>query len=229
MPIAVAQHLFGHGRGLHSIAAVALGRGVGAGLVANGRPASRRRAAAPASSATISSSADGAANAAATAASRPVAADSGMLRSWGERDPSAAGKSIDDLAAAVAAGDPAARAVLEEAAQRLGRHVATLVNVFDPEMIVFGGEGVRFGRHLFDPIRKVLDEVCYPGRAADRDRLGEERAGSAAPRRSPIQHFFNFEATGGYTPKNSRQKVSRSRRVNQRLQDAEQSRRASRK
>ena len=30
-------------------------------------------------------------------------------------------------------------------------------------MIVFGGEGLRFAGHLFDPIRKVLDEVCYPG------------------------------------------------------------------
>ena len=34
---AVAQHLFGQARGLQSIAAVALGRGVGAGLVVDGR------------------------------------------------------------------------------------------------------------------------------------------------------------------------------------------------
>ena len=101
------------------------------------------------------------------------------------------------------------------------------MNVFDPEMIVFGGEGVRFGSHLFDPIRKVLDEVCYPGAppiAFDWERNSWQRGAAALA----IQHFFNFEATGGYSPTNSKPKVSRSRRVNQRLQDAAERLEASR-
>ena len=81
-----------------------------------------------------------------------------------------------------------------------GRHVANLVNVFDPAMVVFGGEGVRFGRHLIEPIRKVLDEVCYSGAppiAIDWEGSGWARGAAALA----VQHFFNFEATGGYTSK----------------------------
>jgi fructokinase len=43
------------------------------------------------------------------------------------------------IAAAAAAGDPAARASLERYAQRLARALATVVNVFDPEVVVLGG------------------------------------------------------------------------------------------
>ena len=69
-----------------------------------------------------------------------------------------------------------------EAGVRLGRHIAALVNVFDPEMIVFGGEGLRFAGHLFDPLRKVLDEVCYPGAppiAFDWERNSWQRGAAA--------------------------------------------------
>jgi predicted NBD/HSP70 family sugar kinase len=113
-----------------------------------------------------------------------------------------------------------ARRVLAEAGERLGRHVSALVNVFNPEMIVFGGEGLRFANHLFEPVRVVLEEVCYPGAppvAFDWEKNSWERGAAALA----VQHFFNFEATGGYTPTNTTPKVSRSRRVNQRLRDAE--------
>ena len=115
-------------------------------------------------------------------------------------DPLSRGKGYDDLAAAASAGNAIAGRVLAEAATRLGRHVAALVNLFDPEMIVFGGEGVRFGRYLFDPLRQVLGEVCYPGApriAVDWERAGWSRGAAALA----MQHFFDFEATGGYSAK----------------------------
>jgi predicted NBD/HSP70 family sugar kinase len=196
---AVAQHLFGHGRGRHSIVAVALGRGVGAGLVANG--GLHRGASGGAGEFGHNFEERGRrCECGRDGCLETWTADFGMLQSWAEREASAAGRDIADLAAAVAAGEPAARAVIEDAAQRLGRHVANLVNVFDPEMVVFGGEGVRFGRHLIEPIRKLLDEVCYSGAppiAIDWEGTGWARGAAALA----VQHFFNFEATGGYTSK----------------------------
>jgi predicted NBD/HSP70 family sugar kinase len=149
---------------------------------------------------------DGGASAARDGCIEAYCSDSGLIRSWSEVDPSKAGTSIDDLAAAADAGDPSARLVLSEAGVRLGRHVAALVNVFDPEMIVFGGEGIRFGRHLFEPLQKVLVDVCYPGAppiACDWEQDSWQRGAAALA----VQHFFNFEVTGGYRPKNSKRKV----------------------
>ena len=79
---------------------------------------------------------------------------------------------------------PVARGVLAEAGIRLGQHVGSLVNVFNPEMIVFGGEGLRFAGHLFDPLREVLDDVCYPGAppiAFDWELNSWERGGRRSP------------------------------------------------
>jgi predicted NBD/HSP70 family sugar kinase len=196
---AVSQHLFGHGRGLQSIAAVAVGYGIGAGLVLQGG---------------LYRGASGAAGefghnfeqhgrrceCGRDGCLETWCSNRGLLETWRELDPSAAGKTAEQLASAAEGGDPIARKILREAGVRLGRQIAGLVNLFDPEMIVFGGEGVRFGRHLFDPLRKVLDEVSYPGTpriATDWDGTGWPRGAAALA----IQHFFNFEATGGHTSK----------------------------
>jgi predicted NBD/HSP70 family sugar kinase len=216
---AVAQHLFGSARGLQSIAAIAMGRGVGAGLVVHGR---------------LYRGGSGAAGefghnfdqrgrhceCGREGCIESYCSDTGLVQSWNELDPTTLGKTADQLAEEAEAGDSIARRVLSEAGTRLGRHIAALVNVFNPEMIVFGGEGLRFAGYLFDPIRKVLDEVCYPGAppiAFDWERNSWQRGAAALA----IQHFFNFEATGGFTPTNTKPKVARSNRVNRRLQDAE--------
>lgn len=216
---AVSQHLFGHARGLQSIAAVALGRGVGAGLVVHGRLYRGGSGAAgefghnfDAKGRRCECGREGCIEA--------YCSDGGLVETWGERDPASRGGSADDLAAAAVSGDPVARSVLAEAGVRLGRHVAALVNVFNPEMIVFGGEGLRFAGHLFDPLQRVLDEVCYPGSppiAFDWELNSWERGAAALA----IQHFFNFEATGGYTPRTTKPKMPRSHKMNQRLLDAE--------
>ena len=216
---AVSQHLFGRARGLQSIAAIAMGRGVGAGLVVHGRLYRGGSGAAGEFGHNFDQHGrrcecgrDGCIEA--------YCSDSGLVQSWNELDPATLGRTADALAEAADAGDPIAQRVLADAGIRLGRHIAALVNVFNPEMIVFGGEGLRFAGHFFDPIQVVLSEVCYPGAppiALDWERNSWQRGAAALA----IQHFFNFEATGGFTPTNSKPKVLRSRRVNQRLQDAE--------
>jgi predicted NBD/HSP70 family sugar kinase len=203
---AVSQHLFGHGRGLQSIAAVVIGRGVGAGIVIHGR---------------VYRGAGGAAGefghnfeekgrrceCGRDGCLETYCADGGLIASWRKASPTARGKNIGHLAAAAEGGNVAAQRVLADAALRLGRHVGALVNLLDPEMLVFGGEGVRFGRFLFDPLKKVLDEVSYPGTpriAIDQDGTGWPRGAAALA----IQHFFNFEATGGTMSGVARQHMS---------------------
>jgi glucokinase len=60
------------------------------------------------------------------------------------------------LSAAAEAGDPAARAILADAGDWLGRGVANLIAVLDPDVVVVGGAVAQAGRWLLDPARSAI-------------------------------------------------------------------------
>jgi glucokinase len=60
------------------------------------------------------------------------------------------------------AGDAAAREVLELIGRRLGAGLTGLVNVFNPEVIVIGGGAVAAGDLMLDPARAVVAERALP-------------------------------------------------------------------
>ena len=153
------EHWFGAGRGLDRFAVVTLGAGVGFGLVINGGivvdedsgiglvghwpldplgplcPAGHR----------------GCARSVLTQ-SAIVDAVSGAL---------GRGMSYDDALDAAAAGDPAARRVVDDAGRGLGRLLAAIANLTLPELVIIGGEGVR--------LVSVAREAVEAGMRADRD------------------------------------------------------------
>jgi glucokinase len=59
-------------------------------------------------------------------------------------------------------GDAAAREVLELIGRRLGAGLTGLVNVFNPEVIVIGGGAVAAGDLMLDPARAVVAERALP-------------------------------------------------------------------
>jgi glucokinase len=59
-------------------------------------------------------------------------------------------------------GDPAAREVLAEVGRRLGYGLVGVVNVFNPELIVLGGGALAAGDLLLDPAREVVAERALP-------------------------------------------------------------------
>ncbi|MGK5547920.1 ROK family protein [Streptomyces sp. URMC 127] len=71
------------------------------------------------------------------------------------------------VTAAARAGDPAARAQLERLGHWLGIGVATLVNLFDVELVVVGGGVAEAGDLLLDPVRASFRR--YVTAAAHRD------------------------------------------------------------
>lgn len=72
----------------------------------------------------------------------------------------AGGRGIDaSLVVALAlAGDRAAGQVLELTGRRLGAGITSLVNIFNPEIVVIGGGVAAAGDLLLDPAREVLAE-----------------------------------------------------------------------
>jgi glucokinase len=75
-------------------------------------------------------------------------------------------------------GDPAARDLMTLMGQRLGLGIVTLVNIFNPEVVVVGGGAIAAGELLLAPARAVVDERALPiNRSSVRivsARFGEE-------------------------------------------------------
>lgn len=71
-------------------------------------------------------------------------------------DPTAA-----DISAAAAAGDPFAGEVWDTAMDILGSGLATLSNIFEPDLIVLGGGVTRAGDQLLRPVRAHLRRMPF--------------------------------------------------------------------
>ncbi len=145
--LTMAERLYGEGRGHDSFLVVTVGTGIGGGLVADGDVVR------------------GASGAAGQIGHIPVAeggpacqcGNSGCLEAFiGEQALVATARAagvvpeqgtVDDLRALADAGDERATAVFRGAGALLGRALAGIVNVLDPELVVLLGEGLAAWRH----------------------------------------------------------------------------------
>ncbi len=59
--------------------------------------------------------------------------------------------------------DPVALRVLEETGRYLGIGTANLINVLNPQLVLFGGGGARAGEFLLAPIRKEVERRSFAG------------------------------------------------------------------
>jgi len=166
----VGEHVFGAGAGTREMLMLTLGTGVGGGIIAGGRPYRGASGAAgelghvmvdvdgppcPARcpnrgclEAYVSGTAMGAA-ALAEAQAKPSSALGRAL---------AAGETVDGplLSRLALDGDSDAVAVVARIGEYLGAGLVTLVNVFNPELVVIGGGAAAAGELLFAPARRVL-------------------------------------------------------------------------
>ena len=167
---AIGEHTFGAGAGAREMLMLTLGTGVGGGIICGGRPY-RGFSGAAAELGHIIIDVNGpkcpancsnhgcleayvagpamAAAAAAAAAAQPASALGRAL---------AAGHAIDGrlLTRLGLEGDAGAVAVLARLGEYLGAGLVTLVNIFNPEVIVIGGGAAAAGELLLGPARGVL-------------------------------------------------------------------------
>lgn len=72
-----------------------------------------------------------------------------------------AGITAEIVSKACEADDPVALRVLEETGRYLGIGTASLVNVLNPELVLFGGGAAQAGEFLLDPIRKQVERRSF--------------------------------------------------------------------
>ncbi len=69
----------------------------------------------------------------------------------------------EDVTAAADAGDEVARGLVAEVGSELGRGLANLIAIFDPELVIVGGGLGSVGESLLGPARRVAAEALHGG------------------------------------------------------------------
>jgi glucokinase len=143
---ALAEWRLGAGRGAHDLVAIALGTGVGGGLVLDGRLyrgwAELGHIVVEADGPPCQGNCDGRGHLEALASGE--AAESAAEAIWGERD-------AHRLVEAARAGDSRARAKIDRIGHYVGIAIGSLTNIFVPEVVVMGG---GFGAAAWDVLRE---------------------------------------------------------------------------
>jgi glucokinase len=157
---AIAEWQVGAGKGTRFMVMLTLGTGVGGGVILDGRPFR------------------GSSGAAAELGHMVIEHDGrrcqgnctgrGHIEAYATGGAAASdyGHDARELVARAVEGDERALEVLNGIARRLGSALGTLVNVFDPELIVIGGGfGEAADEFLLEPAREVMRrEALPPGR-----------------------------------------------------------------
>jgi glucokinase len=179
---ALAEHRHGAGRGTKHMIMLTLGTGVGGGLILDGR-LYRGGTGSAGELGHITIDLDGPpcqgrcpGRGHLEALASGTAADA-LARQRAEENPegdlgqaAADGSDVDaQLAVELAARGPGdARDVLDHVGFHLGVGIASLVNVFNPQLVVIGGGFARAGDLLFEPAREVVAERAL---APSRDQV----------------------------------------------------------
>jgi predicted NBD/HSP70 family sugar kinase len=94
----------------------------------------------------------------------PLAIAGLLARSWNRP------VETEELFHLLDAGDHGARRAVEDAGEVVGRCIAAMVTLFDPEVVVVGGELANAGEALFEPMQRSIRRHVMP-RAASLHRI----------------------------------------------------------
>ncbi|MBN9373832.1 MAG: ROK family transcriptional regulator [Cellulomonas sp.] len=144
--LTMAERLYGEGRHHDSFLVVTLGTGIGGGLVADGAVVRGASGAAGQIGHVPVIPGGPACQCGNAGCLEALIGEQALVATARERGLRVGG-GIDDLRALADEGDAAARAVFQEAGELLGRTLAGVVNVLDPEIVIFLGEGLAAWRH----------------------------------------------------------------------------------
>jgi N-acetylglucosamine repressor len=159
--LAVNEHWFGVGKGVANLLLVSLGRGIGLGLILDGRV---YRGAFGGAGEFGHVKIHGNSTACACGSQgclEAVVADPAIEQACA----AIADRPITTLEAAAVArsGDTAMREVFVEAARHLGAAIANLVNTLNPELIVLAGEGSHASDLMLEPLKEMLEAHVFDG------------------------------------------------------------------
>ena len=176
--LTLAEQWFGAGQGVDDFLAITVGRGVGLGIVANRQFYRGVHGGAGEFGHTVVDPQGPLCDCGKRGCLEAFVGDPGLLRAAREMYAVVAEmprrgvstvvpQSTDELLALAEAGDASARAVFARAGEILGRSVANLINIFNPERVIISGEGARYGKWLFEPMLAAVAVHAMPALRED--------------------------------------------------------------
>lgn len=169
--LTLAEKWFGAGQSVDNFLTVTVGRGVGLGIVVNGQFYRGATGGAGEFGHTVIDPNGPVCDCGKHGCLESFVGDPGLVRMAAEA--AARGElpgpvaDVQSLLALAQAGNPAAQAIFARAGEMLGRGVANLINIFNPQLVLISGEGVRSGDWLFGPMREAIARHVMPGLAGD--------------------------------------------------------------
>ena len=163
--LTLMELLYGAGQPLHDFLVVTIGRGIGLGIVANGQ-IYRGAHGGGGEFGHIVIDPDGFL----CNCGNPGCLETFVAEPWLVKRAQLKGLNVatpDDLLAAAEANNPVALSVLDRAGQLLGQSIANLVNLFNPELVIISGEGVRVGDFMFRSMHAALKRHIFSQLADD--------------------------------------------------------------
>lgn len=109
--------------------------------------------------------------------------------------------SLDIIIKAAALGDQYAIALLSRTGESLGKGIATLLHLFNPEMIILGGELSKAGNHITDPIKQTLNQHAIARILRDTELVTTELGENATLMGTVALVINNFFTKGADFPK----------------------------
>jgi len=176
---AMAEHRYGAGRGVRNLVYLTISTGIGGGVIVDDRIVEGESGNA-AEIGHMSLSHDGwpcpcgsrgcleafssGTNIAQRARARIVAGETSTLTSLAPEAITAR-----EVAEAARAGDPLACTVWDETVAVLGAGVGSIINLFNPRLVILGGGVTAVGDQLIAPVRRIALERAFPSMAAEAD------------------------------------------------------------
>jgi glucokinase len=183
---ALAEWQFGAGRGSQDVVYLTVSTGIGSGVISGGRLIEGKDGLAAEAGHIILEPDGPLCGCGNYGCLEALASGSGIARRAEERLARGEGSVLQsqrghvtarDVADAAVKGDSLAKELFHRAATYLGLGIASLINVFNPSVVILGGGLTNAGELLFGPVRKVAHSRCMPMLGRDtqiaRAALGE--------------------------------------------------------
>ena len=176
---ALAEFYFGAGRGARNLIFLTMGTGLGAGIIVDGAIYHGATDAAG-EVGHIRLAEDGPVEYGKAGSWEAFCCGAGIVKLARWRSPDVWGPEVttQEIVSRALAGDPPAVELIEEVGLWLGKGLALLVDIFNPDLIVLGTLGVVLGDLLLDPARRVIQQEALP-RSAAACRVVPAQLGSA--------------------------------------------------
>lgn len=192
---ALAQQLFRLGRHHKTVGALAIGAGIACAVVVDGAVHRGQNGGAGKIGHSIHDPNGPLCECGRHGCLQALFSEPALVRRWRVATNAPPDATRKDMLEAASAGEETALAILGEAGEAIGQHLAIYCNIVDPEVIVVGGEAVIFGDLLFDPIRNELARgMLWTPPPITLDWIDNSWAQGAAA--LATQQIFDFEASG---------------------------------